>query len=204
MNINPTRMELTKTKKKLGTAQKGYKLLKDKTNELIRRYYEIIQENRKLRIDVEQNLKEVFKLYLESKGRISDREIELLLSMPNRVIEVDYKEESILNFPVPKLICEENIINESMPYSPLSSNTTFDFSIEKFYTVVPNIINLAEKEKKAMLMANEIEKCKRRVNALENILIPKYEETIKQIEFKLGENERNSITTLIKLKDDDI
>lgn len=194
-------MELRKIRGKLKTAQKGHRLLKDKTNELIRNFYSIIKQTKQMRMDVEKRLKYVFENYETAKTRLSNNEIKMLFMLPSKTFDFTFDTTALLSVQVPKIELIENTIDTNMPYSPLSSTTKMDKAVSLFYELFPDIIALGEIEKKVTLLANEIEKCKRRVNALENVLIPKYEQTINQIEFKLAENERGNISRLMKVKD---
>jgi len=202
LNVNPTRMELRKTKAKLKTANKGHKLLKDKTNELIRNFYTVVRKAKEARMNVERKLKVIFDLYSQAKTRLSDSEIELLFMMPTHAVDLDFGISTIMNTEVPKIEIKENVLSQNLPYSPLSSTSTLDKAVAEFYEVFPEIVHVAELEKSAYLLANEIEKCKRRVNAIEHIFVPKYEETISSISLKLSEAERSNTAKLMKLKGD--
>ena len=202
INVNPTRMELRKTKAKLKVANKGHKLLKDKTNELIRNFYTVVKDAKEARMEVERKLKVIFDLYAQAKTRLSDSEIELLFSLPTHVVNLEFGTTTIMNTEVPKVNILDNVISQNLPYSPLSSTSTLDKAVAQFYDVFHSIIHVAELEKSAYLLANEIEKCKRRVNAIEHIFVPKYEETISSISLKLSEAERSNTAKLMKLKGD--
>ena len=202
LNVNPTRMELRKTKAKLKTANKGHKLLKDKTNELIRNFYTVVREAKEARMGVERKLKIIFELYSQAKTRLSDSEIDLLFMLPTHVVDLNFGVSTIMNTEVPQIEVKENVLSENLPYSPLSSTSTLDKAVAMFYDVFPEIVHVAELEKSAYLLANEIEKCKRRVNAIEHIFVPKYEETISSISLKLSEAERSNTARLMKLKGD--
>lgn len=199
--VNPTRMELRKVRAKLKTAQKGHELLKEKMNELIRNFYSIIKQTKQLRMEVEKQLKIVFENYETAKTRLSENEIKLLFLLPSKTFDYNFTTTSYLSVEVPKVELTENTVDKNMPYSPLSSTTRMDKAVSLFYELFPQIVALGEIEKSAILLANEIEKCKRRVNALENVIMPKYQQTIDNIEFKLAENERGTISKLMKVKD---
>lgn len=199
-NINATRMELRKIRTKLKTAQKGHKLLKEKVAELIRSFYSLVQELKQMRMEVENLQKYVFHEYEMSKTRLSSAEINLLFSMPTHSFELDFLTDNFLGVDVPKIVLNENVLDTHLPYSPLSSTSQMDKTVGDFYALFPKIIKLAELEKKVYLLCLEIEKGKRRVNALENVLIPNYEQNIHEIENKLEENERASTARLMKVK----
>ena len=202
INVNPTRMELRKIKAKLKTASKGHKLLKDKTNELIRNFYSIVRQAKEVRLEVEKRLKHIFEMYAVAKTRLSTSEIDILFALPTHVISLDCGVGTIMSTEVPSIEIHEDILDKNLPYSPLSSTSTLDKTVAEFYEVFPHIIKLAELEKSAFMLANEIEKCKRRVNAIEHIFIPRYEETISEISMKLNEAERSNTARLMKMKGD--
>lgn len=200
MQINPNRMELRKVKAKLKTAENGYSLLKDKTNEQIRLFYSLVQENKKLRMEVESEFGAVLKQFGRAKTRISEKDLGLLFAMPSYAFDCLFKTKQLLNSAVPDISVQESILDSNLPYSPIGSTTELDFAVQNFYKVVPKLVKLAESEKIVYLLASDIEKGKRRVNALENILLPRYRETIKNIELKLAENDRGNLTRLMKVK----
>lgn len=200
-NINPTRMELLRFKEKLKAAEKGHKLLKEKVLELIRNYYVLIKKLKELRIFVEREQKQIFQDFFDAKTRLSKEEIALLFAMPNHIFSLNFCEEDIFNIKTPKIEITENILDKNLPYSPLSSTGQIDSAVANFYELFPKIVKLAELEKKVFLLSDEIEKGKRRVNGLENVVIPKYKQNIKQIETKLSENERETTSRLMKVKD---
>lgn len=193
-------MELRKIKGKLQTANKGHQLLKEKTNQLIRVFYAFIAENKKLRNTVDTKMRIVFSQFQEAKSKITQNQIDLLFAMPSHVLKTEFSSKSILNVEVPVLEINENDVDRYLPYNPLSTNTKFDKSISVFYEISSMLLRLSEVEKTATLLAKEIEKCRRRVNALENIIIPKYQRQISDIQFKLAENERGVSAKLIKIK----
>lgn len=199
-NIKPTRGELRKLKSKLKTAQKGHKLLKDKTNELVRTFHNKIKENKDLRVEVEKKLKSILDEFQSSKTTISESQASILFALPSVAYSLEYSKDNLLSVEIPKITMEQNIIDKNMPYSPLSSTSRMDRAVADFFDLFPQIIKLAELEKTTMLLINEIEKCKRRVNALENILIPDYKNEISSIELKLSENEIENIARLKHIK----
>lgn len=200
LTVNPNRMELRKIRAKLKTAQKGHRLLKDKTNELIRNFYVLIKQTKQLRMDVEKKLKFAFDNFESAKARLTETEIQMLFSLPSKAFDFEFGYTTKLSVQMPTINLIQNEFDTNMPYSPLSSTTKMDKAVSVFYDVFPDVVKLSEMEKSAMLLADEIEKCKRRVNALENVLIPKYEKIIKDIEFKLSENERSTTAKLMKVK----
>ncbi len=195
-------MELNKLKKKLQSARRGHKLLKDKRDELMRQFMIMIKENRRLREEVETAITEADK-YMAVAGSVMQREIlETALLLPKQEVEIEITEKNVMSVVIP----EFRTIYKTDDKNPVSYGMAFtsadlDGAVNALSEVFPKMIRLAEVEKSCQLMADEIEKTRRRVNALEHIMIPDYEETIKYITMKLSENERNTTTSLMKVKD---
>lgn len=200
INVNPTRMELKKLKARLKTAVRGHKLLKDKTDEMVRRFSVIIRENKKVREDVEKDIAVVLSQFSVARSLMSEAEIRLAFSMPSVSMEIDCDKGNVMSVPVPKLSLRENVAAEKYPYSFIEVTSEADYSVELMGKVLVKLVKLAEIEKSAQMLADEIEKSKRRVNALEYVMIPDLEETIKYISMKLEENDRSSRTRLMKVK----
>lgn len=204
LNVNPTRMELTKLKKRLVTATRGHKLLKDKQDELMRRFIDLVKYNNKLRNEVEENLQLAFKEFLMASAAISPEFLEEALLLPKESISVQLDKKNIMsvNVPVMKFIRKlENDPSSIYPYGYATTSSELDDSLSLLYSILPKLLELAEVEKSCQLMADEIEKTRRRVNALEYMTIPQLNETIKYIKMKLDENERGALTRLMKVKD---
>lgn len=192
-------MELRKVREKLKVAKKGHGLLKDKTSGLIKIFYKIINETRVLRKEVEQEIKNIFDGFQFSKTSLTDEEVKFLLSIANRNVKLNFGQVSHLGAVCPNIkVVSQN--EEKLYYSPLSSSFQFDLESQKFLMLFPKIIKLASIEKSAYLLADEIEKCKRRTKALENVLIPQYEEQIERIELKLSGNELENTARLKTIK----
>lgn len=201
--MNPTRMELTSLKKRLVTAVRGHKLLKDKQDELMRKFIDLVRHNDELRKSVEGHLGESFKEFLMARAVMSAEILEEAIMYPKEriTVEVDKKNIMSVNVPVFKFKREmEEDEGSIFPYGFASTSGELDGAIEKLYDILPKLLELAEVEKSCQLMADEIEKTRRRVNALEYMTIPQLEETIKYIRMKLDENERGSLTRLMKVK----
>lgn len=154
-----------------------------------------------MRMDVEKQLKQVFDNYETAKTRLDENEVKLLFLLPSKTFDFKFNSTTQLSVEMPKIELTENTVDTNMPYSPLSSTTKMDKAVSQFYELFPKIVALGEIEKSVTLLANEIEKCKRRVNALENVIMPKYQTIINNIEFKLAENERGTTARLMKIKD---
>lgn len=202
MNVNPTRMELKKLKTRLNTAVRGHKLLKDKSDEMIRRFTVIIRENKRLREEAENELGDCLKQFSMAVSTMSSADMEKAFSMPVTTLSAQFNTTEIMNVSVPSITVEEKKSADAVfPYSFAEITSEADYSIKRIGNVLKKLLALAEKEKTAAMLAVEIERNKRRVNALEYIMIPQIEETIKYIRSKLDENERASVTRLMKVKD---
>ena len=204
LNVNPTRMELSRLKIRLKTAVRGHKLLKDKQDELMRQFIDMIKKNKKLRERVEEMLQNSFKDFLLSRGVMSDEMLENAIAYPKEKIGVEVKKKNIMSVNVPQMtFFKENEGNQGMiyPYGYAQTSADLDDAIDGLSSVMDNLLELAEVEKACQLMADEVEKTRRRVNALEYMTIPQLKETIRFIQMKLDENERGSITRLMKVKD---
>ena len=210
LNVNPTRMELSNLKARLATASRGHKLLKDKQDELMRRFIELIKKNKALRLEVEKELESAFKEFLQASAVMSPEMMEEAVAIAIEEITVDIKKKNIMSVNVPLMSFErqsqENYKSDSpqgniFPYGLAQTSSELDDAIIKLNNIMPKLLELAEIEKACQLMADEIEGTRRRVNALEYRTIPDLEETIRYIRLKLDENERATITRLMKTKD---
>lgn len=201
LNVNPTRMELTRLKGRLKTAVRGHKLLKDKQDELMRKFIETVRKNQKLRQSVEAELEAGFKDFLLARAMMSDQVLEEALMFPTEHISVDIKTKNIMSVNVPEMeFIRDSEGGSIFPYGFNDTSADLDDAIETLHGILPKLLELAQVEKASMLMADEIERTRRRVNALEYMTIPDLEETIRFIRMKLDENERASITRLMKVK----
>jgi V/A-type H+-transporting ATPase subunit D len=197
-------MELTRLKDRLKTATRGHKLLKDKQDELMRRFIELIKENKRLREEVEKELKEAFEAFLLASAVMSPEILEEAVAFPKESISVDIKKKNVMSVRVPVMNFIRSLENDEgsiYPYGFAQTSPELDEAISKLYGIMPKLLELAEVEKACQLMADEIEKTRRRVNALEYRTIPELEETIRFIRMKLDENERSTIVRLMKVKD---
>ncbi len=202
LNVNPTRMELKKLKARLSTAVRGHKLLKDKSDEMIRRFSEIIRENKRLREEVEEEIAATLKRFSLARSLTPSYVAETAFSMPAVAVQVDCSTESIMGVDVPKatVAVGQNEEGAGVPYAFSEITGEADEAVRAAYSLLPKMIRLAETEKTVRMLADEIERNKRRVNALEYVMIPQLNETIKYIKDKLDENERASIVRLMKVK----
>ena len=200
LNVNPTRMELKKLKARLKTARRGHKLLKDKTDEMVRRFSAVVRETKALRDAAEADVVGLLKQFSVARGLMSRSDIELAFSMPSVSVELECSTKNIMNVEVPSLALKEDRV-AVYPYSFADVTGEADRSVALAGKVLVTLIRLGEMEKTTMMLADEIEKSKRRVNALEYVMIPDLEETIRYISMKLDENERSGLTRLMKVKD---
>lgn len=200
LNVNPTRMELTRLKTKLKTAEKGYKMLKDKSDEMIRQFMGLVKENIRLRENVENELLSALASFVMTRAVSDEATIEEAFQIPSREIKLNISERSLMSVDVPVIQVSDSESETLYPYSFLTVTTELDNAVEKMNRLTGKLIKLAEIEKTCNLLADEIEKTRRRVNALEYRTIPDCKETIKYITMKLDENERSTTIRLMKVK----
>lgn len=200
LNVKPTRMELNNLKERLKTAERGHKLLKDKRDELMRRFISLIRENNQLRKEVESYLIDNLKSFAVAKSLKNSQMVEELFSIPSKEIELFVEKENIMSVTVPRTHMNITSQNENSEYSYLSSNSEMDDVFATMNSLIDKLLRLAEVEKTCQLMADEIEKTRRRVNGLEYSIIPNLSETIHYIELKLEEAERANLVRIMKVK----
>lgn len=206
LNVNLTRIESINLKKSLKTAQKGHKLLKDKLDELIKQLLKMVQENQKLRRETDQMLKNTYQNFRLAKAVIGESYVEEALIIPRKSVSVEIGEMSVMSVKIPKFYFEEQQQEEEGKenkalYGFAYTTAELDRAIESFAEVSEKLLELAQNEKAIELIAAEIEKTRRRVNAIENVTIPNYIDTIKYIGLKLSEDERASTSRLMKIKE---
>lgn len=203
LNVNPTRMELSRLKKKLAAAVRGHKLLRDKRDGMMKQFLEIVRENKELRKRTEQKLREANQ-YMSVAGAVMKKEVLMsALLMPKQRVELEIGTKNVMGVDIPTFKAETKVHNSADIYSYGYAFTGFDLdrAVEKYAAAIPDMLRLSESEKAVQLLAAEIEKTRRRVNALEYVLIPNCRDTIKYIAVKLDENERSNTTRLMKIKD---
>ena len=203
LNVNPTRMELTNLKRKLITARRGHKLLKDKRDELMRRFMDLIRENKELRKKVEDAVTATGNAMATARSVTPDEVIDTALMMPKQEVSLEITNKNVMSVLIPEYSISFKTSNphDIFSYGFAYTSADTDVAVSSLADILPDMIRLAEVEKSCQLMASEIEKTRRRVNALEHVMIPRYEETIKFITMKLDENERSTTTRLMKVKD---
>lgn len=201
--VNPTRMELTRLKKKLVTATRGHKLLKDKRDELMRQFLDLVRENKELREKVEKGIERANKNFVLARASMSEEVLNTALLAPKQDISIEVGKKNVMSVDIPVFDIKTRTPdkNDIFSYGYAFTSSDLDDAIESLHDVLPDMLRLAEVEKSCQLMASEIEKTRRRVNALEHVMIPDSQEKIKFITMKLDENERSTQTRLMKVKD---
>lgn len=196
--VNPTRIALLNLKKELKVAKKGHKLLKDKRDGLVKKFMAIIYEARDLRSSVEERLYEAFGAYIKARFTLPSTAVNAAFLVPTANISLSVSVTQVMSVPVPEFIIEKE--GSALSYSMHTTNGSLDTAISAFDEVFVDIIRLAQLEKTAENLAEEIEKTRRRVSALENIMIPDLEETIKFISMQLEERARDSVVSTMRVK----
>ena len=201
--VNPTRMELTRLKGKLRTAQRGHKLLKDKRDELMKQFLDTVREVRALRAEAEEDLMKVHNSFTVASALMSSQALEQALMYPKQSVELTMSFQNVMSVNVPVYDFQTKTKSDSdiYPYGFAATSGELDAAVEALGHVFRKMLKLAQVEKSAQLMAEEIEKTRRRVNALEYVKIPEMQENIKYITMKLEENERANTIRLMKVKD---
>ena len=201
--INPTRQELTRLKGRLRTAQRGHKLLKDKRDELMKQFMDVVRENRALRRKVEESLMRANGSFTVAAALMSPEMLEQSLLYPKESVSVDMTFQNIMSVDVPRyqFHTKSQAAGEVYPYGFAQTSGELDDALEKMAKVFEDMLELAQVEKTMQLLAEEIEKTRRRVNALEYVMIPELEENIKYISMKLEENENSTKVRLLKVKE---
>ena len=202
-NINPTRMELTRLKKKLTTALRGHKLLKDKRDELMRQFLDLVRENKSLRQRVEAALETSNKRFMLARAAMQDEALNTALLAPKQEVFLECSTKNVMSVEIPQFTYKTRTPHEGdiFSYGFAFTSGELDEAVESLSGVLPELLRLAETEKSCQLLASEIEKTRRRVNALEHVMIPELHENIKYITMKLDENERSTQIRLMKVKD---
>ncbi|MBE3091354.1 MAG: V-type ATP synthase subunit D [Candidatus Atribacteria bacterium] len=199
LKVNPNRMELLRLKKRLFVAKRGYKLLKDKRDALIQVFVRLAKESNTLREELEENLLKCYALFSNASSLMSKLTLEETLMFPKAKseIEVSFKNIMSVNVPQYKFKCEGKYYS----YGLVDTAAELDGALKEFHDVLPLMLKVAELDKSITLLANEIEKTRRRVNALEYVIIPDLEETITFITMKLDEVARSTNSAIMRIKD---
>lgn len=198
--VNPTRMELRRLKDRLKTAERGHKLLKDKSDEMVRRFLEYVRQNKRLREEIESDLADAMRCFMLTRAVMSSTELLQTLCMPARSVTVKTSTDNVMGVEVPVVEVEQVKGEVALPYSTMSASSDLDIAVSKINALLDKLLELAQVEKTCNMLASEIERNRRRVNALEYVMIPQLSETIKYILMKLDENERGALVRLMKVK----
>ena len=203
INVNPTRQELTRLKGRLRTSIRGHKLLKDKRDELMKQFMDVVRENRALRQKVEAALMKAHGSFTVASAVMSSEMLEQSLLYPKQSVELDMSFQNVMSVNVPEyhFKTKSDDAGEIYPYGFATTSGERDDAVNALAGVFQDMLRLAQIEKTSQLLAEEIEKTRRRVNALEYVKIPQMQEAIKYITMKLDENERASTIRLMKVKD---
>ena len=201
--VNPTRMELTRLKKKLVTASRGHKLLKDKRDELMRQFLDMARENMELRMKVEAGIKAANTGFVIAKAGMNEQTLSTALMAPKQEVRIALSDRNVMRVDIPVYDDKMKSANPNDIYSYGFAFTSgeLDDAVKSLSDILPDMLRLAEVEKSCQMLAAEIEKTRRRVNALEHVIIPETREGIKYISMKLDENERSTQVRLMKVKD---
>lgn len=201
--VNPTRMELTRLKRKLVTARRGHKLLKDKRDELMRQFLDLIRETKVLREKVEKGIETANKNLVMAKASMEEEVLNVALMAPCQEVNLEVSSKNVMSVEIPVFDITTRTAdpNDIYCYGFAYTSGELDDAVKSLADILPDMLRLAEVEKSCQLMAAEIEKTRRRVNALEHVMIPDMEQKIKYIIMKLDENERSTQIRLMKVKD---
>lgn len=205
IRVSPTRMELLRLRTRLAMAKRGHKLLKDKRDELMRRFLELVRKNKELREALEGELATAFRRFSLARALMSRPQVEAALMLPKQSVTLTVGERNMMTVRVPKLTYKltgpETTSSNPLPYGFAETSAELDEAIRILTDTLTRLLALAEVEQTANALAKEIEKTRRRVNALEYVLIPQLEEKVREITMRLDENERGNLTRLLKVKD---
>ena len=201
--VKPTRMELKRTKARLQTAVRGHKLLKDKRDELMRQFMLVVRENKALRQKVEQGLEEAMTAMAQASRLMSPEILEQSLLFPKQGVEVELTQKNIMSVYIPQYAfrTRTDAAADIYPYGYAQTSGELDDAMTALSGVFEDMLELAQVEKTMQLLAQEIEKTRRRVNALEYVMIPELQSDIKYITMKLEENENSTKVRLLKVKE---
>ena len=201
--VNPTRMELTRLKRKLATTTRGHKLLKDKRDELMRQFLDLVRENKALREKVEAGIAAANKNFVLARAGMADEVLNVAMMAPMQEVYLETSHRNVMSVDIPvfEYKTRTSDANNIYSYGYAFTSSDLDDAVKSLADILPDMLRLAECEKSCQLMAAEIEKTSRRVNALEHVMIPETQENIKYITMKLDESERSTQIRLMKVKD---
>jgi len=197
--VNPNRMELLRLKRRLALARRGYKLLKDKRDALIQQFIKLVQENRKVREEFEKKMRDCMNHFLIASLYMGDCDLDAIFLFPQRITKVKIRYQNVMSVRVPRYeIIEEG---DLYSYGLTQKSPELDNVVKKYQEIIPLMVKMAELDKAIVLLTEEIEKTRRRVNALEYVMIPNLEDTIKFISMKLDEMARSNNSALMRIKE---
>ncbi|MDD4364239.1 MAG: V-type ATP synthase subunit D [Synergistales bacterium] len=199
LNVNPNRMELSRLKKRVVVAKRGHKLLKDKQDALIKAFLEKARKLKELREELEAELALCYQSFLLARAQTLPVVLEQALMISSMRCRIDVRERNVMSVLIPEYNVRQE--GEGLSYGLANTSASLDLSLERFSNLLPRLIHLAAEEKGLKLMAKEIEKTRRRVNALEHVLIPSFQETVRYITMKLDEQERAGLSRLMRIKE---
>lgn len=197
--VNPNRMELLRLKRRLALAKRGYKLLKDKRDALIQKFIKLVHENRKLREEFDKKMRENMNNFLLASLSMGNKDLDSIFLFPKRTTKVKISHQNIMSVQVPQYELVEE--GDLYTYGMINTNPGLDNALKKYKEIIPLMIKMAELDKTIVLLTEEIEKTRRRVNALEYVMIPNLEDTIKFITMKLDEMARSNNSALMRIKE---
>ncbi len=198
LDVNATRMELLRLRRRLALARRGHKLLKDKQDELMRQFLSMVHKARRTRLTVEEHLAKAYQRFLFARAVLPTETLETALLATSASVRLSVKLRPVMNLRVPSF--EAEIVGDVHSYGLLFTSGELDVALEGYAAMLPEMMKLAEQEKALEMLAEEIEVTRRRVNALEYILIPNLGDTIRHISLKLSEMERGDLVRLMKVK----
>ena len=203
LRVNPTRMEMKRIQTRYQTARKGHKLLKDKRDELMKQFLDVVREDKVLRERVEASLADFYRSFTVASAVGSPQMLEEALICPKKECDLAVDYQNVMSVTVPKFSMRFRAVggSDSYNYGMAFTSGELDMALRELDGITADLLRMAELEKTAQLLAEEIERTRRRVNALEHILMPQYLAAIKTIKMKLDENERGNTTRLMKVKD---
>ena len=201
--INPTRQELNRLKNRLRTSMRGHKLLKDKRDELMRQFLDLVRENKALREKVEAGIAAANKNFVLARAGMADEVLNVAMMAPMQEVYLETSHRNVMSVDIPvfEYKTRTSDANNIYSYGYAFTSSDLDDAVKSLADILPDMLRLAECEKSCQLMAAEIEKTRRRVNALEHVMIPETQENIKYITMKLDESERSTQIRLMKVKD---
>jgi len=199
IDVSPTRMELLKLRKRVEVARRGHKLLKDKRDQLMKEFLVLVREDRELREQVEKMLLAANRSFLVARAVMSREALEAAIMAPKQRVYMEMDTSVIMNVHVPRFSMRQE--GDPLSYGFVDTSSELDAALAAFSEVLALLIRLAQIEKSAELLADEIERTRRRVNALEYVLIPELQAAAKDISMKLSEQERSTVARLMKIKE---